>query len=314
GEFLSILGSSGSGKTTLLRSIAGLSQPYCGRIYVDNRLVCDQGKEIVPTEKRQVGLVFQDYALFPHLSVYNNIAFGLKQDKKTCQRRVDELLGIMGMRVFAQCKPYALSGGQQQRVALARALAPRPKLLLLDEPFANVDANLRQALGEELQILVRSQGVSVILVTHNRNQALALADRVIVLAAKQKQGASIVQVDTPEMVYHRPSDQRVAEITGPASFIPATATGNTAQTAYGDIELLAAIRGEGQLLLRPEMVQFNENKQGHAEVIARLFLGHTYRLLCKTAHGNLFAYGQRPIALGARGDIEIKPPCWFLGG
>lgn len=314
GEFLSILGCSGSGKTTLLRTITGLIKPDSGKMMIADLKVLDNGREKVPTEKRQVGFVFQDYALFPHLTVYDNIAFGLKLNKKDCHARVMELLTLTGMQAFARRRPEELSGGQQQRVAIARALAPHPRLLLLDEPFANVDANLRQALGEELQILVRNQGVSVILVTHDRNEALALADRVMIIDASHGAGSSIAQTGTPEMVYHRPVTQAVAALTGPVSFMPATAYGDAADTAFGTLNLLINTQGEGYIMLRPEMASFTECAQGDVRVIARLFQGHAYRLLCQTQHGNIFALSQSPPDLGACGTIKIMDPCWFLTG
>lgn len=316
GEFLSILGASGSGKSTLLRLIAGLATPIDGQIKIAGRPVYANHKELIPAEQRQVGFVFQDYALFPYLSVQENIAFGLKytnrQQKRDNGKRVKELLTLIGMEKFAHRKPSELSGGQQQRVALARALAPYPKLLLLDEPFANVDATLRQALGNELQMLVRSQGVSVILVTHDRIEAFALADRVAVLQASNPHGSFIVQCDVPEQVYYCPCNQSVAKLTGPVSFIPAQACGNSAETAFGTVPLRKPNYGQGTLVIRPEMASFEYTPNGGVEVVARIFQGHSYRLLCRSAHGECLAYSEQNVPLGTRGKLTIKQMGWMI--
>lgn len=317
GEFLSILGTSGSGKSTLLRVIAGLTIPTEGQVTIAGKLVFADGKELVPAERRQVGLVFQDYALFPYLTVWENIAFGLSRSvigryKEGNNKRVAELLELIGMQQFAKHKPSELSGGQQQRVALARALAAYPKLLLLDEPFSNVDATLRQALGDELQMLVRSQGVTVILVTHDRIEAFALADRVAILQDLNAQGSHIVQCGAPEQVYYCPFSQSVAKLTGPASFVPAQAQGDSAKTAFGNVALRNRSYGQGILVFRPEMVSFELASNGEAEVVARLFQGHSYRLLCRTPHGDCLASSVQAVELGTRGKVTINQMGWML--
>ncbi|KZZ83869.1 MULTISPECIES: ABC transporter ATP-binding protein [Bacillaceae] len=181
GEIVSILGNSGSGKSTILRLIAGLEVPSSGSIEINNKIVSNPFHFIQP-EKRGVGLVFQDYALFPHLSVADNIKFGLKKrSKKEKNERVKELLHLVGLHDFANRYPYELSGGQQQRVALARALAPNPSLLMLDEPFSNLDSELQQKIRDELRSILKQTGITSIFVTHDREDARSLADRIVIM-------------------------------------------------------------------------------------------------------------------------------------
>ena len=313
GEFFSILGASGCGKSTLLRVIAGLTKAKSGEIILNGKTVFADGQEYSPVEHRRVGFVFQDFALFPFMNVRENIAFGLNdKNKKRQQARVNELLEVIDMQAFAERKPSQLSGGQQQRVALARALAPRPRVLLLDEPFANVDAALRQSLGDQLQMLVRQEGVSVILVTHDRNEALSLADRVAVLQQIDGQGTQLIQCDSPERIYHCPMNQAVAELTGSVNFIRAQAHGNIARTAFGQVRLRENAWAQGYIVVRPEMAHFKLNQQGTARVKSRLFQGHSYRLLCDTPHGEIHAYSSSVVPIGERGDIIIEQACWLI--
>jgi iron(III) transport system ATP-binding protein len=310
GEFAAVLGGSGCGKTTLLRAVAGLLTPQAGSIELDGRLAVRDGRELLRAEERRVGLVFQDYALFPYQSVRENIGFGLAAGQDA---RVDELLELIGMRELADRRPSELSGGQQQRVALARALAPRPRLLLLDEPFANVDASLRQALSEQLQLLVRGQHTSVLLVTHDRGEALALADRIAVMCPAPG-GARIAQCDTPQRVYRQPVSLECARLLGPVCCVPARASGRRAGSALGEVELIEPAQGAVQLLLRPESALFEPDPQGPARVRARLFQGHCTRVLCDTPAGPLSAEfrGAEPLAFDARGRVRLVGPCWAL--
>ena len=196
-ELLAILGSSGAGKSTLLRLIAGFEEPDQGEITLSGEVISKPGRVLVP-EKRKVGIVPQSAALFPHLSVAQNIAFGLSKKNPA---RVTELLELIEMQDFADQKPALLSGGQQQRVALARALAPKPEIVLLDEPFAALDAELRERLREDVKRILKAEGATAILVTHDQEEALSLADRVAVLRSGQ-----IVQVGTPQEIYSAPVD------------------------------------------------------------------------------------------------------------
>jgi iron(III) transport system ATP-binding protein len=248
GEFMAILGPSGCGKSTLLRLISGLASAHQGKIQINGQTVARDHHDLIPVNKRNVGLVFQDYALFPFQTVRENIGFGVKHNRA----RVDELLQLIHMTHLADRLPYQLSGGQQQRVALARALAPKPPLLLLDEPFANVDTTLRQQLIRALKQIVAHENTSVILVTHDRNEAFALADRVAILMPG-KQGSHIVQCASPETVYNQPASHEVALLAGAAFILPANAQGNTAETPLGEVELLNPHTGTGEIVVRPEM-------------------------------------------------------------
>ncbi|MBV8868541.1 MAG: ABC transporter ATP-binding protein [Acetobacteraceae bacterium] len=221
GELFVLLGGSGSGKTTLLRAIAGFVRPDAGRILLDG---ADIGS--LPPHRRPVNTMFQSYALFPHMSAAGNIAFGLRQkgaSRREAAARVDEMLELVRLSGLGARRPHELSGGQQQRVALARSLAPRPRLLLLDEPLSALDRNLREQTRQELVRLQRALGTTFILVTHDQHEALSAASRIGVM-----QGGRLAQVGTPEAVYERPRSRFVAEFLGAANMLPATVQATTA--------------------------------------------------------------------------------------
>lgn len=317
GEFMAVLGPSGCGKSTLLRLISGLLTPQSGAIYIANQLVAQLGRNLIAVEKRQVGLVFQDYALFPFQTVAENIGFGLAQktqeEKKIKDARVAELLTLIQMSHLAQRLPCQLSGGQQQRVALARALARRPQLLLLDEPFANVDTTVRQQLIQALRQLAIHEKVSVIFVTHDRNEAFALAHRVAILMP-QSQGSDLIQCAAPEIVYQQPASREVALLAGAAFLLPASATGNTAQTPLGIVDVQNPQHGEGIVVVRPEMATFIPDPNGNATITQCTFQGCHYHLLCDTPGGELYTEtrSKTPPQVGAKGFVKIIEPCWFL--
>jgi len=224
-----LLGPSGCGKTTALRTIAGFEPADAGRIRI-NRQVVSSSNYRLPPEKRHIGMVFQDYALFPHLSVSDNIGFGLRDmtQKQKCGR-IKELLDIVGLSDAASCFPHELSGGQQQRVALARALAPRPDLLLMDEPFSNLDVTLRERLSMEVREILKKHGISALMVTHNQQEAFAMADVIGVL----HQG-NLEQWDTAYNLYHRPTSRTVADFIGEGVLLPGRVIGNDAvETGMG---------------------------------------------------------------------------------
>lgn len=228
GEQLAVVGPSGCGKSTLVKVIAGLVGADAGRITIAGDEVAGPGRW-VPPERRGVGVVFQDHALFPHLTVANNIAFGLR-GHDDASARVDEVLALVGLTDKADRYPHELSGGEQQRTALARALAPRPAVLLLDEPFSNLDRNLRERVRHETVALLRTEGMTAIFVTHDRDEALTVGSRVAVVRAGQ-----VEQVDTPEVVYHAPATRFVATFLDEAGFVPGTIDGDRVVTRFGPL-------------------------------------------------------------------------------
>ncbi|HWE61175.1 MAG TPA: ABC transporter ATP-binding protein [Chloroflexota bacterium] len=256
GQFLALLGPSGSGKTTVLRMLAGLETPDGGRIAIQDRVIFD-GRRAVPPEERDIGMVFQDYALWPHMTVAQNIAFGLRLrrlSRRDIEAKVREALALVHLEGLEGRFPDQLSGGQQQRVAIARALATRPPLLLLDEPLSNLDAALREEMRVELVRLLKQQGITAIYVTHDRIEALAMADQIVVL----RQGR-IEQIGTPEALYHRPVNAFMAGFLGAANFIPGdihTGADGDVQVHNGDLRLWGVaptpLDGRGLVVLRPE--------------------------------------------------------------
>jgi iron(III) transport system ATP-binding protein len=229
-EILALLGPSGSGKTTLLRLIAGFEKPDEGRVFISGRTVVDVATSVwVAAEDRGVGMVFQDYALFPHLTVAQNIRFGLRRTiKRERQIRVEELLRLTELVGYADRYPHELSGGQQQRVALARALAPRPRVVLLDEPFNGLDPDLRPQMRREVAQILRQLGTAAILVTHDQEEALGMADRVAVI-----RNGELQQIGSPEDIYYSPTTAFVANFVGHADFIPGVVAGTEVHTEIG---------------------------------------------------------------------------------
>ena len=269
GEILAVVGSSGAGKTTLLRLIAGLEVPDRGRVYLKGRELNPQ-----PPERRGIGFVFQDLALFPHLTVYENVAFGVRRGGD--RSRVERLLDLLGLVAFRDRYPHQLSGGQQQRVALARALAPGPDLVLLDEPFASLDAGLRERAREAIASALRATGTPALLVTHDQEEALSLADRLAVL----HQGA-IVQIGPPEEVYRRPRTPFVARFLGGANLVPGRAEGERAETPLGRVRLDRPEYGPVLLAIRPEHLELlppAAEEGTPARVVRRAFKGHDLTL------------------------------------
>jgi iron(III) transport system ATP-binding protein len=254
-----VLGPSGCGKTTLLRLVAGFATPDTGTIHFGDQQVSAPGKS-VPPQRRRVGYVPQEGGLFPHLDVAANITFGLPRALRRSHRsrrsrqRLDELLDLVELdhRIAARY-PHELSGGQQQRVALARALAPQPAVVLLDEPFSSLDAALRLGTGRAVATALHAARATAILVTHDQNEALSLADQVAVM-----HGGRLIQVGTPDTVYTNPADQTVAAFVGAAVLIPATISDRTAHCALGSLTVPAgSVQGPAQLLIRPEQIQLD---------------------------------------------------------
>ena len=255
GEIVVLLGPSGCGKTTLLRLIAGLETVDGGSITVGGATFSDTRTHVEP-DKRRVGLVFQNGALFPHLSAGRNVGFGLERPQRRGGERIDEMLSLVGMADLAERMPDALSGGQQQRVALARALAPRPDVVLMDEPFSNLDAVLRMRLRHEVRDVITTAEVTTVFVTHDREEAFSIGDRVAVM-----RDGLICQVDRPEVIYERPVDRWVAEFVGEADFVAGIWDGSMVETAFGPLPVADPIgveHGPVEVLVRPEHLALGE--------------------------------------------------------
>jgi len=312
GSMLALLGPSGCGKTTALRLIAGFERPDAGTVDVGGRRVASSGAS-VPPERRRVGVVFQDFALFPHLSVRDNVSYGIRRDPDR-DVRVDELLELVGMRGDDRRMPHELSGGMQQRVALARALAPRPDVILLDEPFSNLDQALRTQLRAEVRQILRDARQSAIFVTHDQGEALTIADHVAVMARGR-----IEQVAAPEVIYAEPSTPFVATFVGVANLVPAECRAGIALTAFGPVTLIGRRdrRPEGRALslLRPEHFLVRDAPDGPAsagtwQVIGRRFSGSEILLEVRGADGQrvwVEAGGQvRRLAIGDRVELRLR--------
>ncbi len=265
GSILALLGPSGCGKTTLLRSIAGLERPVAGTVALGGRTLSD-GRAFVPPERRRIGMVFQDWALFPHLSVARNVGFGLTREERRAGR-VTEALALVELAGLADRMPATLSGGQQQRVALARALANRPAAILLDEPFSNLDAALRGAIRDDVKGLLQALSVTAVFVTHDQEEAFVLGDRVAVML-----GGRIVQQAEPAEVYDAPATRAVATFVGDANLVGGVAHGDKADTPVGPVPLRGDQRGPVDVLVRPETLSV---EPGDGAVVTRVdYYGH----------------------------------------
>jgi iron(III) transport system ATP-binding protein len=279
GEFFSLLGPSGCGKTTTLRLIAGLDRPDRGVVTIGREVVAGEKVWVAP-EKRGIGIVFQDYALFPHMTVYQNIAFGLKGfPRAEIRKRVMHILAMVGLNGLGERYPHELSGGQCQRVALARSLAPSPRVILLDEPFSNLDADLREELRTETKRILKENGTTTILVTHDQEEAFSLSDRVGVLS----QGR-LEQIGTPAEIYHRPGSRFVADFVGKADFIAGVV--DDGMVLFGIWRLPVSdernlVAREVDLMIRPDDVDFVLAPDGKATITEARFLGASvmYKLL-----------------------------------
>ncbi len=276
GEIACLLGSSGCGKTTVLRCIAGFEALSAGEIRLAGRCMARPG-DSVPAHLRQIGMVFQDYALFPHLTVAENTGFGLgKLPRAQREQRVQAMLDVVGLAGYAKAFPHELSGGQQQRVALARALAPQPQLLLLDEPFSNLDVDLRERLSREVRDILKSQGTTAILVTHDQNEAFAMADKVGVMHEGRLQ-----QWAPPYELYHEPASRYVADFIGQGAFVPGKVTGPRCVTlALGEycsaVPRQFAEGDEVDVLLRPDDVVHDDASPVTARVLGKVFRGSEF--------------------------------------
>ena len=329
GELLGLLGPSGCGKTSLLRIVAGFETISQGTVEIAGKVVCTNCDSLAP-EKRNTGMVFQDYALFPHLTVRENIAFGIQNKRKNrygdlslqkivsksyIQQRVAEVLELVGLTGLECRYPHQLSGGQQQRISLARALAPQPTIILLDEPLSNLDIQVRHRLRSEIRSILKAAGTSAIFVTHDREEALAISDRVAVM-----RHGNIEQVGTPEEIYLNPASRFVAEFVTQANFLPATRKNQVWITEIGEIEIpenertnnddysIKALSDQGDLMLRQEDVILLPDMSSQIVVRERQFLGKEYHYCIETPSGKrLYARSNlnQSISVGTKVNLSL---------
>jgi iron(III) transport system ATP-binding protein len=305
GEVLAILGPSGCGKTTTLRLIAGFEQPNEGTIAIAGQTVSQPGK-CLPPEKRRIGMVFQDGVLFPHLSVGDNVGFGIPRGQKK-DDRVRQALEVVGLGGLENRMPYELSGGQQQRVSLARAIVPNPAIILLDEPFASLDAALRTRLRADVRHILTDIGATVIWVTHDQEEALSLADWVAVMF-----DGRIVQDAAPEELYHRPVSREVGSFVGDAQFLPGAGSGRRVECELGNLPTFGPVHGIVDVMIRPESLRLTPAADGampNATVTGRLFFGHDQLLRVRldsgtTLNARLGSYGG--IRPGDRVQVSVR--------
>jgi len=304
GEILSLVGESGSGKTTLLRIIAGLEHPDEGSLILSGEVITE-GKKAVPPHRRNIGMVFQDYALFPHMTIAENVGFGLKNKSASEKKSIIlDTLALTGLdEDYLSRYPHQLSGGQQQRVALARALAPKPNILLLDEPFSNLDTVLHDRIREDLYKILKATGITTILVTHHTRDALSMADQVAVI----HQG-KLLQADSPKAIYCSPSSGYVANLFGKFSCIPYKAIQEGYQTPFGLIRtsFQPVSTQENWLFFRPEQVKIYAENQLVPDVLegvvdSTVFLGDYFRIVLKPRQGH------PPCPLIIHGDVAYSP-------
>ena len=304
GDLMAVLGPSGCGKTTLLRCIAGFEPVDAGRIEIDGWQVAEPGRQVAP-ERRRVAVVPQEGALFPHLSVAGNVGYGL--DRQSRKRgRVDEVLELVGLPGYGRRMPHELSGGQQQRVAVARALAPRPPLVLLDEPFSALDAGLRADLRRDIRRALRADGATAVLVTHDQSEALSIADLVSVM-----RDGDVLQAGAPTHVYEAPADIWVADFVGEAVILPGTLRDGRAHTVLGDLPVRASTSdaGEVQVMIRPEQIEVIEESHADPEltpavVTAQDFHGHDALLTLRLPDGSVVT--ARTFGPGAPSGIDQR--------
>ena len=306
GQLVALLGPSGSGKTTMLRVIAGLEVPDSGAVSIGGHPVVGPTTWVEP-EQRHVGMVFQDGALFPHLSVAANVAFGEPK-----AGRVETCLELVGLADRARSFPHELSGGERQRVALARALAPGPEVVLLDEPFAALDATLRTSLREEVASILRAEGTSALLVTHDQEEALSLADVVVVM----RDGA-IEQIGSPEALYDHPVSRWVAEFVGTAEVLTGEGDGSVVRFALGTVPAPGTVRGAVDVIVRPEslLLSVADEGGGSGRVVERVFYGHDEIVTVALDDGPVVrsrARGGSRWLPGQRVDVTVDGPVTVL--
>lgn len=311
GELLALLGPSGCGKTTTLRLVAGFERPDEGRVVLAGEEVAGPGR-FVPPERRRIGVVFQDYALFPHLSVADNVGYGVR-DRSIRAARVREMLELVGLADKARRRPHELSGGEQQRVAIARALAPDPAIVLLDEPFSNLDAALRVRVRDEVRDILTAAGATAVFVTHDQEEALSLADRVAVMS-----GGRLLQAGTPAELYEHPAERFVATFVGDADLVSGDCDGVVVATALGRHTVApngrATPAGPVDVVLRPENVRLRLDGSGPGTVRRITYFGHDQlvevtldddrRVRARLGPGSRFHTGDR-VSVAVVGEVVV---------
>jgi ABC-type Fe3+/spermidine/putrescine transport system ATPase subunit len=317
GEVVSLVGASGSGKTTLLRVISGLVDPDAGEISIDGRSVW-RSDRAVPAEQRGVGMVFQDYALWPHMSVAKNLSFGLESRRlpaKEIAARMNHALDVTRLGPFRDRHPHELSGVQQQRVAIARCLAARPALMLFDEPLSNLDAALREGMRDEMMELVRREGITVVYVTHDQAEAMAVSDRIAVM-----RDGVIAQFDTPQAIYDRPANAFVAGFIGGFSLLHGTVDGGLFRPAGAELSSLAAPdapSGSGDFVIRPEDARpaaDHPDRQLRGTMVSGAVQGRCWRLVAQIGPQRIRLDWSQAVSPGVELTFSLPPDrCLVLG-
>ena len=293
GSIVGILGISGSGKTTALRLLAGFDKPDSGIIEMRNRVISSEDT-FIPPEERNVGMVFQDYALFPHLNVEKNISFGLSRDEIK-SGRLEEVLSMCNLETYRNKFPQELSGGQQQRVSLARALAPKPEVILLDEPFTSLDAHMARDLREEVVSLLRQTETTAIIVTHDQEEALSVCDVVSVL-----ENGSVIQSATPQEIYLNPVSQTVANSVGDPNILKGFSVDGRVETSLGTF--VTAYNGALDVSIRPECIELLLDSEGSYVVKECTFYGHDQVISFQNSKGEVFRARSLPNTIYEAGD------------
>ena len=300
GSLVALVGPSGCGKTTALRAIAGFERPTTGTITIRGAVVSGKDRMVAP-EHRNVGMVFQEYALFPHISVAENVGYGVRGSDRV--RRVEDVLELVGLDTHGDRFPHELSGGEQQRVALARALAPRPDVVLLDEPFSNLDAPQRERMRRELRKILKAARVTAILVTHDQAEALAIADVIAVM-----RDGHVRQVGIPDDVYAAPVSPWVAKFLGDAVLFDGTVSGGSVSTVLGSVPTVLPDGVEAKVMIRPEWIMPTATDNGTGLVVDREFYGHDQRVEIELDEGDVveaLVPTRHAVHVGDRVDINL---------
>ncbi|BDU36146.1 iron ABC transporter ATP-binding protein [Vibrio nigripulchritudo ATCC 27043] len=306
GEIVCLLGASGCGKTTLLKAIAGLLPLASGTMTLNCQTI-DNGKDWIPPEKRNIGMIFQDYALFPHLTVEQNVGFGLRTASESEKHaKVQEMLKLVKLDEFGDRFPHQLSGGQQQRVAIARSLAYKPDLLLLDEPFSNIDTQVRHELIREIRKIFKAQGVTAIFVTHSREEAFAFSDKMAVM-----NNGVIEQFGSASELYYQPSSKFVADFLGGGSYLPAKRVSTDKfDTAFGVLGALAQaeihVDQECELLLRPQHIKVSAADESSIQILEQQFMGDHCRYVIEANGTRLIASSSEALDINQKVNVQIE--------